>query len=218
MSDSGESNETESSETDTNSKVVAVIRRRNLTGLGDELVERWTGETTERMSLRELAEYFNRELLAQTLRDASVTTLDGESANIYRLLTDDDVSSGAAVQATNRLEQRGIDVDRLVADFVSRQAIHTYLTGYRDVSYSSPDVDPVETETTNVQRLKRRMTTIVESKVERLRSTDRITLGEFNLLVDMRVLCEDCGAQYQVAELFERGGCECSEPASKSSL
>ena len=218
MSDSGESNETGSSETDSNSKVVAVIRRRNLTGLGDELVERWTGETTERMSLRELAEYFNRELLAQTLRDASVTTLDGESANIYRLLTDDDVSSGAAVQATNRLEQHGIDVDRLVADFVSRQAIHTYLTGYRDVSYSSPDVDPVETETTNVQRLKRRMTTIVESKVERLRSTDRITLGEFNLLVDMRVLCEDCGAQYQVTELFERGGCECSEPSSKNPL
>ena len=218
MSDSGESNETGSSETDSNSKVVAVIRRRNLTGLGDELVERWTGETTERMSLRELAEYFNRELLAQTLRDASVTTLDGESANIYRLLTDDDVSSGAAVQATNRLEQHGIDVDRLVADFVSRQAIHTYLTGYRDVSYSSPDVDPVETETTNVQRLKRRMTTIVESKVERLRSTDRITLGEFNLLVDMRVLCEDCGAQYQVAELFERGSCECSEPTSENSL
>ena len=218
MSDSGESDDTAGSETDSNSKVVAVIRRRNLTGLGDELVERWVGETTERMSLRELAEYFNRELLAQTLRDASVTTLDGESANIYRLLTDDDVSSGAAVQATNRLEQHGIDVDRLVADFVSRQAIHTYLTGYRDVSYSSPDVDPVETETTNVQRLKRRMTTIVESKVERLRSTDRITLGEFNLLVDMRVLCEDCGAQYQVSELFERGGCECSEPASKNLL
>jgi hypothetical protein len=101
-----------------------------------------------------------------------------------------------------------------VAEFVSRQAIHTYLTSYRDVSYSSPDVNPTETETTNVRRLKRRMTTIIESKIERLRNTGRITLGECNVLVDVRVLCEDCGAQYQVTELFGRGGCECSGTAA----
>ena len=194
-----------------NSKVAKVIRRRGLDGLGDELVEHWTGEGTERMSLRELADHFNRKLLAQTLRDGSMTTLDGEPANIYRLLTDDSVSSGAAVQATNRLEQHGIDVERLTAEFVSRQAIHTYLTKYRDVSHSSSDGDPVETETTNVQRLKRRMTTIIESKIERLRNTDRIALGEFNVLIDVRILCEDCGAQYQATELLERGACRCPQ-------
>jgi hypothetical protein len=192
-----------------NSKVARVIRRRGLDGLGDELVEYWTEETTERMSLRELADYFNRELLAQTLQDVSMNTLDGEPANIYRLLTDDSVSSGAAVQATNRLEQHGIDVEQLTAEFVSRQAIHTYLTKYRGVSHSPANGDPVETETTNVQRLKRRMTTIIESKIERLRNTERITLGEFNVLIDVRILCEDCGAQYQATELLERGTCRC---------
>jgi hypothetical protein len=214
MADSKESNGDDGSKPGSNSKVVAVIHRHGLEGLGDELVEYWTGEATEQMSLRELADYFNRELLARALRDASVNTLDGEQANLYRLLTDESVSSGAAVQATNRLEQHGIDVDQLTADFVSRQAIHTYLTKYRDVSYSSTDDDPVETETTNMRRLKRRMTTIIESKVERLRNTDRITLGEFNVLVDVRVLCEDCGAQYQVTELFGRRGCECSQEPS----
>jgi hypothetical protein len=214
MAESDESDSDDDAKVDSNSKVVRAIHRYGLAGLGDELVEYWTGDATERMSLRELAEYFNRELLAKTLRDASVDTLDGESANFYRLLTDDSVSSGAAVQATSRLEQHGIDVDQLMADFVSRQAIHTYLTKYRDVSYSSTDGDPIETETTNVQRLTRRMTAIVESKIERLRNTDRITLGEFNVLVDVRVLCEDCGAQYQVTELLGRGGCECSQEPS----
>lgn len=213
---------TETSGTDTddesrrnsNSKVASVIHRRDLVGMGDELVERWTGDTTERMSLRELADYFNQELLAQTLRDASLNTLDGEAANFYRLLTADNVSSGTSVQATHRLEQRGIDVDQLIADFVSRQAIHTYLTKHRGVSYSTTEADPVETEATNIRRLKRRMATILESKIERLRNTERITLGEFSLLIDVHVLCEDCGVQYQAADLLDSGTCDCSPDSS----
>ncbi|WP_256684360.1 rod-determining factor RdfA [Halococcus qingdaonensis] len=216
MTDANDPDSSDDAGSDSNSKVVRVLQRYELVGLGDELVEYWTGEATERKSLRELADYFNRELLARVLRDASVDTLDGEQANLYRLLTDEDVSSGAAVQAINRLEQHGVDVDQLTADFVSRQAIHTYLTSYRDVSYSSSHDDPVETETTNVRRLRRRMTTIVESKIERLRNTGRITLGAFNVLIDVRVLCEDCGAQYQVTELFDRGGCECTIDSSDS--
>jgi hypothetical protein len=214
MTDANEADSSDDANGDSNSKVVRLLQRYELVGLGDELVEYWTDETTERKSLRELADYFNQELLARVLRDASVDTLAGEQENLYRLLTDEGVSSGAAVQATNRLEQHGIDVDRLTTDFVSRQAIHTYLTNYRDVSYSSNDDDPVETETTNVRRLRRRMTTIIESKIERLRNTDRITLGAFNVLIDVRVLCEDCGAQYQVTELFDRGGCECTNDSS----
>lgn len=198
-------------EINSNSKVATVIHQRSLGGLGDELVEYWEGDATEQMSLRELADYFNRQLLAQTLRNASLNTLDGEPANFYRLLTDDSVSSGASVQARNQLEQRGIDVDQLLADFVSRQAIHTYLTKERDVSYSTSEGDSVEKEATNIQRLKRRVTTILESKIDRLRNADRITLGKFNLLIDIRVLCEDCGAQYQVAELLDRGVCDCPQ-------
>lgn len=202
------------SKTHSTGKVVSVIHQHGLEGLGDELVEYWTGDGTEQMSLRELADYFNRELLAQTLRDASLNTLDGEPANFYRLLTDESVSSGASIQATNQLEQRGIDVDQLMADFVSRQAIHTYLTKHRQVSYSADEADPIAKETTNIQRLKRRMTTILESKINRLRDAGRITLGEFNLLIDIRVLCEDCGAQYQVTELLDQGACDCSQDFS----
>lgn len=197
-----------------NSKVATVIQHYDLSGLGDELAEYWLLDTDDRMSLRELADYFNQELLAQVLRDASPNTLDGEPANFYRLLTDDSVSSGMSVQAKSQLEQRGINVDQLMADFVSRQAIHTYLTKERNMSYSTSENDPVEKETTNIQRLKRRMTTISENKIERLRNTDRITLGEFNLLIDIRILCEDCGAQYPVTELLDQGACDCSQNSS----
>lgn len=214
MTDTENAASTSDSKTDSNSKVVAVIHRYGLDGLGDELVEYWTGDTSATMSLRELAEYFNRELLGQALRDASVSTLDGEVENFYRLLTSDDVSSGASVQAKNQLEQRGVDVDQLTDAFVSRQAIHTYLTNYREVSYSPDDGDPVETGATNIQRLEHRMATVIESNIERLRNTGRISLGEFNLLVDVRVFCEDCGTQYQATELLDQGACDCPRTAN----
>lgn len=208
MTESNGPDGADESKLDSNSKVATVIHRRDLGGVGDELVEYWTRDEG-RMSLRELADYFNRELLSRTLREASLNTLDGEAANLYRLLSSDDVSSGARVQAKNRLEQHGIDTDRLMDDFVSRQAVHTYLRKHRGVSYAPDDGDPVERETTNIQRLKRRTTTILDSKIERLREADRITLGEFDVLMDIRILCEDCGTQYQATELLERGACEC---------
>lgn len=54
------------------------------------------------------------------------------------------------------------------------------------------------------------MTTMTDGKLTQLWDADHITLGEFELLLDIRVLCEDCGAQYQVRDLLERKTCECA--------
>lgn len=54
------------------------------------------------------------------------------------------------------------------------------------------------------------MTTMTDGKLAQLRDADHITLGEFELLFDMRVLCEDCGAQYQVSDFLEARICECA--------
>lgn len=133
---------------------------------------------------------------------------DGEVENTYRLLTDNDVSTGIQTQARRRLERARVNVDQLETEFVSRQAIHTSLTKVREVSYTTDESDPVETEDTNSRRLKRRMTTMTNGKLAHLRDAAHITLGEFELLLDMRVLCEDCGVQYQVSDLLERKTCE----------
>jgi hypothetical protein len=36
-------------------------------------------------------------------------------------------------------------------------------------------------------------------------------LGDFSLLVDVRVFCEECGTQRPIVELLEHGGCECQD-------
>jgi len=177
---------------------------------GDELERLWTAEGDRRESLRDLADRFNRRLLESALQSAGASTVDGEVANLYRLLTDDDVSSGMRTEARTRLEREGVDVDRLERDFVTYQAIRSYLTEYRDAEYEqSSETEQVESVLETIQRLRARLRSITDGSLERLRSTGRLTLGRFRLFVDIDVLCEDCGAQYGVVELLERGGCDC---------
>jgi hypothetical protein len=196
-----------------NSKLSRLIDEYALNELGERIEGYWLDETDDRYSLRELAEYVNQQLLRTVMSNTEMNPLDGEVENIYRLLTDDDISTGTRTQARRRLERAGVDVDQLEADFISRQAVHTYLTNVRDVSYTTDESDPVDREATNIRRLKRRLSTITNGKLEQLREADHITLGEFNVLLDLRVLCEDCGTQYQLSDLLDTRTCECEQDA-----
>jgi hypothetical protein len=196
-----------------NSKVARLIEGYDLELIGESLEHRWTGDGMEQQSLRDLANWFNQQLLATVMDEAGLQYLDGEVDNTYRLLTADDVSMGTRTQAHRRLERADVDIDQLNTDFVSRQAIHTYLTNVRGVSYTTNEGDPVDREATNIRRLKRRLSTITNGKLEQLRTADQLTLGEFNVLLDLRVLCEDCGTQYQLSELLDARTCECGQDA-----
>jgi len=139
-----------------------------------------------------------------------MSTVDGEVANIYRLLTDDEVSSGNRIEARRRLEQNGIDVDRLERDFVTYQAIRSYLKGYRGAEYEN-ESQTARTDSVidTIQRLKSRTRSVAEQSLDQLRGADRINLGEFRLFIDISVHCEDCNSQYGFIELVQRGGCDC---------
>ncbi|WP_436901879.1 rod-determining factor RdfA [Halovenus halobia] len=195
------------------SKVARLIEEYGLgQQFGDQLETRWTADGEQRDSLRTLADHFNERLLEAAAADAGLSTVDGESANLYRLLTDDDVSGGNRTEARRRLEQAGVDVDQLEGDFVSYQAIRSYLTEYRNAEYdhereqARPD-RVVQT----LQRLTERVRSVADRSLTQLRDTGRITLGEFRLFVDVSVLCEDCGSQYSAVELIRRGGCDCTD-------
>jgi nucleoside diphosphate kinase len=192
------------------SKVRRLIEEYDLQGLGEELEQLWTANENRR-SLRELATYFNQQLLKQALDGASVERLDGELENTYRLLTDDAVSNTEATRVQRRLERDGIDVETLQHDFVTYQAIRTYLTKHRGAEYTPSQTDPIEREKTNIQKLRGRMVSVTEDKLEQLRDSETLTLGEFRSLGDIHVVCEDCNTQFAVLELLDRGGCHCAE-------
>ena len=192
------------------SKVARLIDEYDLQGLGAELEQQWTAEE-DRKSLRELARDFNWQLLEQALEEANVQYLDGEIENTYRLLTDDEVSSAESTRVKRRLERDGVDIDALENDFVTYQAIRSYLKNHRGAEYTPDETDPLEREATNVQKLCGRMATVTGGKLEQLRASDELTLGEFRTLADIRVVCEDCNTQFNVLNLLNRGGCNCTD-------
>jgi hypothetical protein len=192
------------------SKVQRVIDEYELTGMGDRLEADWTGEDGTQYSLRDLADIFNRAVLRAALEQAGVSSLDGEVENTYRLLTDDSVSRGVRTETKNTLAREGISIEELEKDFVTHQAIHTYLTKHRGVQYESgEDADQVKKSGETIQRLRTKTGAVTETTLTNLVNTDRLTLGDFDVFVDIRVLCDTCGQSYTVEDLLENGGCEC---------
>jgi len=192
------------------SKVARLIESYDLAPLGDDLEAAWLGEGTERQSLRDLADRFNRALLLAAIRDAGMDVVDGEAENYYRLLTDEDVSAGRRVEAQNRLEAADVDVDTLREEFVTYQAIRHYLTEVRGASYErEQETNSVAHERSVIERLQSRVERVVRDTVDRLHGAGRLTVGDYRVLVSVDVLCQDCGGQYTVGELLDRGHCGC---------
>jgi hypothetical protein len=196
------------------SKVARLISEYDLDGLGDELEVRWTGDGVERTSLRDLADYFNEQLLERALIDAGMSALDSDVSSTYRNLTDEDVSTGVRTDARARLENNGIDIDNLESDFVSYQAIRSYLTEYRDAEYRRlSDDEKIEKDLQSIQRLMTRTLSVTEERIEKLAQTDRIDADSFEVLLDVQVLCGECGRQYSVSEFLDERGCDCQRSA-----
>ena len=190
------------------SKVVQLLAEYDLQGLGAELEQLWTAED-DRSSLRDLAVYFNQHLVERALEDANEQVLDGEVENIYRLLTDEEVSSAERTRVRRRLERDDVDVDALESDFVTYQAIRTYLQEHRGAEYTPAETEPLEREATNLQQMRGRTAVVTEGKLEQLRENNELVLDEFRTLVNIQVVCDGCNTQFDVFELLDRGGCAC---------
>lgn len=191
------------------SKVARLIDEYDLDGIGGELEREWTKDGADRKSLRDLADDFNTSLVAQALSDAGVQPLSGEVENYYHLLTSDEASTGNRTRARRRMERNGVDVDGLCEDFVSYQAIRTYLTSYRGASYEVSGTDRLERTRSTVQQLQSRLVTVAESKLVRLDEHDVIDVESPSILVDVRGVCEECGYQFSLDDISDATACNC---------
>lgn len=195
----------------TRCKVGRLIAEYDLGDIGDRLESFWVGDREGEMSLRELATYFNTRLLDATLERHGVRPLDGEVENLYELLTDADRSPGVRAEAEARLEREGIDVDALRDDFVSHQAVHTYLTEYRNVDHGAgrERASPVATTGETIRQLQGRTAAVTRNGVTDLANAGHVTVGDFEVLTNVRLFCNDCQTQYELTEFLDRGGCDC---------
>ncbi len=193
-------------------KIERVVGAYGLDGMEEDLAKRWTAEGEAGRSTRELADYFNRAVLETAMREAGMRPLDGEVANTYRLLTDEEVSAGAETQTRRTLEREGVEVDAVLGDFVSHQTVYVHLTEHVGVEYEEVEPDPVESVRETVGRLRSRTEAVTESSVERLRDAGHVEIGGADALVDLRVRCTNCGTTHDVDDLLAGEGCGCSLP------
>lgn len=199
--------DTESDSATASNKVDRVIEKHGLDGLGDELERRWLDQGDEQLSTRELADLFNRRVLGAAIDESDVFTLSGDVDQVYEALRDE---GGDDTLVRSRLEQSGIDVDDVESDFVSHQTVYRYLKNHRKVEQpETPDEERIENAIDTIQRLRGRTTAVTERTIESLRDNESITIGEFDVLNDVQILCQQCGRSYDVATLLERGACEC---------
>jgi hypothetical protein len=191
-------------------KLGRVSDESGLDGLDADLVTAWTGDG-EATSLRDLADEVNVRLVRAAMTAAADTPLDGEAANVYRLLTDDDVSSGIEVDARNRLDARGVDVDALESRFVSHQTVHTHLTDCLGVSKDATVAPATSTETEHrrVRTLQSRAEAVSHDAIKRLRDRGDLALTDFSTVVDVAVRCRECGRRHEFGALVDAGGCPC---------
>jgi hypothetical protein len=208
----GSGGESADSNSQPQSKVAIQLEKHQLSGFGDELKRRWLGESRERQSLRDLADFLNRRILQKMVEQTNELAVNGEIENLYRLLTGDDVSASDRARAEQKLTRSGIDVENIRADFVSHQAVHTYLTKVRGVNLDTSEESSsktLESRKKSIQKLRSRLTAMTEWNIQNLQNTNRLSLGSFDVTSSVTVHCRDCDKSYDVTELLDKGQCEC---------
>lgn len=190
-------------------KVGRTIDAFGLTELNDELVVRRSGRAGDVESLRHLADYFNRSVLREAMVDAGMSPLEGEVENVYRLLTDDDVSDGMRVRTRNRMEREGVDLETVESSFVSHPTMGNHLRDCLDVEPSTPSRDPVATARERIFKMVTRAERVIENTLAGLASSSHLASGTLAVTVDVQVVCEDCGAIGDVSSFVDAGGCDC---------
>ena len=186
-------------------KIDRVARERELDELDQRLLERRDAGA----SLRDLETYHNRKVLEAALNEAGMDTLEGEVENLYRLLTDDDVSVGTRVEARSRLERNGVDPDAVTDDFVSYQTVRTHLNDCLDVDTERTGrIDRTDAKNV-VFKLLSRTESITTRTIDRLRTSGHLTIENPEVTLSLRVACTECGEEYTFTRLVDRGRCSC---------
>jgi len=193
-------------------KIGRIVDRYDLQNLNDDLAADWTGAAGERRSLRKLAREVDRRVLRTAMDRAGMEYRDGEVENVYRILTDDDVSSGSRTETRRELEHASVPIEQVERDFVSHQTVHTHLTDCLEVSMEEPDdAERIENARDTLRALQNRTVAVTDDTIGRLDGAGALSVGEYSVLVDVTIVCEDCGGHYTVGELLDAEGCDCAD-------
>jgi hypothetical protein len=192
-------------------KIDRVVARYGLSQIPEQMRDLWLGTGDEQRSTRELADWFNRQVLSAAIADLTAVTISGDVEQIYHQLQGEDTADRRLLR--DRLIQRGVDIEEVEGDFISHQTVYRYLTKELGVEQPTPTPEEqAERAVETVGRLRGRTSAVARQSVETLISTGEAQIGPFSVITDVQVICEQCGRSFDLPTLTETGGCGCLGP------
>jgi DNA-binding transcriptional ArsR family regulator len=192
---------------DCSCKVGRVAEEYDVSEITARLVDDWQSGT----SVRKLTEELNERVVQSALTAANVGQVEWSRTPVYEALHTDELSDAEAVQIRRELDRAGVDVDELSSALVSHQTVYRHLKRCLDASKGddpTPD-ERRETARDTVYALRQRTEAVTESTLETLRSAGVTDLGDADVLVDLQVVCNDCGRSMDFESAIT-DGCDCS--------
>jgi len=187
-------------------KVGRVSAASDRDDVDDWLAAAWQDGT----SVRSLTRRFNEDLV-----DAALTAVDGSRLEwsrtpVYEALDTDELPESEAIEIRRELERAGVDVEGLADDLVSHQTVYRHLT---DCLSASGPAEKTATERREQARdriyaLQQRTSLVTESTLDSLQNAGVTDLGAPDVLVDVRIVCRDCGRSMDLEQVLT-DGCEC---------
>ena len=205
-------------------KVGRVSRETGLHLINEELVGRWGGEHSETMSVRELADYFNEQVLQKILSESDTRFIGAEASDFYSTLSsdpeegepDDGVTKADRDNLVSELEDAGFDVDKILTNyFLSYQSIYSHLTDCLEVSApsSKSKQTSLNDDKDTVRRVQSRAVDVGQTYVSR--HTEGLSGGDpedrFEVRSSVTVRCNECGYKKPVVRFLSDGGCYCDD-------
>lgn len=169
-------------------------------------------------SFRDIATYFNTQVISKALSDAEVAedrsvhaALAGDTIaeDIYDVLRTDRDSDIRRAEVRARLADSGVDVDELERSFVSHVTIRSHL---QDCVGVEPEETPTPFEKTvnTAQGARNRAMNVIQSTLDRAVKDGKIQAGDLETEILVQVTCQDCGDTFYLTELLEDRECSCS--------
>lgn len=176
-------------------------------------VDEWLFEEwQEGTSIRSLTEELNEELIERKLAAVGATRFEWSKTPVYEALHTDELSEPETIEIRRELERAGVDVEQLSADLVSHQTVYRHLKNCLGAAGSEEKTaeERREKARNRIYALQQRASVVTESTVESLQKAGVTDIGDPEVLVDINVVCRDCGQSMDLDQLLT-SGCDCTE-------
>lgn len=196
-------------------KVGRIAAQYDLSDIDDQLQT----ERTAGASLRDLADVFNRRVLKSAITTQTIPSLTSPDV-VYDELTSTETSSGRKTELRTKLEQAGVPIETVEADFVSYVTLRSHLQECLSMETSRSPSDP-ETVRSGIDWIQAKAEAVIDTKLETLRGMNELKTGPLSVTQTVHVRCEECGEIYRLQQLLTETECACAtdhvEPAPESS-